>query len=342
MALDIRPDPDNAQGGFAVLHLHDPIDAASETVTIKNAFSGQFLGPDGWQPTTFAFGPYPVVSDAGGSRLIVGPEIVNQIEEYTTLDITVGPVQAQTSWPDDVVASPEAAALGGLATVKAETEADQAPVLKAPQTPSEPNTSDEPDTGSPEDDADQDTLSDPTPGTGGEDTSNKTPLMIGLGVLLLAAIAAAVWFFALRETDPEPAPAPPPPAPAAEPSACSLEALQTAAAVSFDTVMEDISTCGSAVSADDAFTILDSAVRQDTAAALLLFGKMYDGSQTDDLIETRIGLTFTGDDTLAAEYYARAASAGAEAAAPLLSETCARLSQSTETLAQTARESYCE
>lgn len=347
MSLDIRPDPDHAQGGFAIFDLHTPLETDSTTITIKNAFSGQFLGADGWQPTSFAFGPYPVSANDAGSRIVVGPEIVNQIEEYTSLDITIGAVQAQTSWPDDVVASPEAAAAGGLATMAGRAAPAAAPVLKAPQTAPEPEPTDTEATQGSENDAENiETVE--TVRSGTDDGAGNKPLVIGLGVLALIAIAAAVWFFALRDTTPPPepvatlpAPEPVPAAPEPEPSLCSLEALQSAAAVSFNSVMESLASCDSEVSADDAFTILDAEIRKDTAEALLLFGKMYDASQTDELIEDRIGLTFTGDDTLAAEYYSRAAASGADTTT-LLEETCARLAQSSETLAQSAREDYCK
>ncbi len=130
MRVAILPDPEHPRGGFALLSLLDGTAAETATVAIQNTFSGQFLGENGWQPTRAMFGPYPVRGSGDDARILIGPEIVNQLEEYTALRITVGEETAETSWPDDVVPAPGAASIGGIVTLTPRG-ADAPPVLKA-------------------------------------------------------------------------------------------------------------------------------------------------------------------------------------------------------------------
>ncbi|WP_232829408.1 hypothetical protein [Tropicimonas sp. IMCC34043] len=325
MQVTIRPDPSKPLGGYARIELDTGLDATEVTVAVRNVFSGQFLGEDGWQPTREAFGPYPVVAEGSGSQLTVGPEIVNQIEEYTAIELFLGDAKAQTSWPDDVVPAPGAARLGGISSVNTARRAEPSQALRAPvREPEDPGIVVDPA---------------PEPTAAPEPTVNRsrTPMLIG-GGLLLVLLAVVLGYLFLRPKDVPPPPPPPPPVP----DVCSAEALATLSGGPFAAVQEVFATCGAKISADDALGLLESAAAAGDGAALTLFGKLYDSAATDPVVEQSIGLSFDAADARAAEYYSRAVAAGASEAAPLLSATCERLAGSSATLDRSAHEDFCQ
>ena len=95
------------------------------------------------------------------------------------------------------------------------------------------------------------------------------------------------------------------------------------------------------ISANEAIRLLEMGVREGSPDALVLFGKIYDVQQKDDLIETTVGLTFEDDPATAAEYYHRAKIAGSPEAETLLIVVCERLSKNSSTLARGAVDDYC-
>ncbi|MBL3569623.1 hypothetical protein BV509_13375 [Rhodovulum sulfidophilum] len=330
MALTVRPDPRRPSGGYAELSAaSDALPETEATVSVFDAFSERFLGIDGWQSDRAEFGPYPVVQDGGRATLVIGPEIVNQIEEYAALKIRVNRVEADISWPDDVVPMPGAPRMGGLAVTRAAPArgpgalTGRAPGTEAPP----PKATDAPEAG---------TASDAPKGR------SRLPLIAGLSALaLLIAGGALAWFLMqppapvfteTRKTEPPP---PPPPDP------CGAEALAGLAGLPFAEGRALMASCGARVTPQQALAALEAGADAGDAEALLLFGEIYDAGANDDPVETEIGLSLTPSASKAAEYYARARAAGSAEAVDRLGRLCPELRAASDTLSRSAALEYC-
>ncbi|MCU0908416.1 MAG: hypothetical protein MUF73_13475 [Rhodobacteraceae bacterium] len=331
MTIAIRPDPARPRGGFAVLAVPGAAVAGDRvTVALQSTYTDKYLGEDGFQTEPAAFGPYPVVRDGAEARVTVGPEIVNQLEEYAQLRITLGGVTATATWPDSVVPAPGAARLGGLVA-----PGDRAAVAAAPA----PVVAPVPDPGPDPVGAD-----DPTPTEAAPALRRGLLLAAGLAVLVLAA-AGALYLAGVFDPPPEVAVAPPAieraitVAPAADP--CAADAVAALRGQPFADVAPRLRDCGAAVAPEAALLLLEDAVAAGEAGALVVFGRLYDAAAVDGDFETVIGLTFADAPAIAADYYARASAAGAAEAAALLAAACVRLAALTDTPSQAARDAHC-
>ncbi|MEM9433021.1 MAG: hypothetical protein AAGA12_03805 [Pseudomonadota bacterium] len=345
MSLTITPDAARPHGGYATLTV-DPAPVESEvTVAVFGSYSERHLGAQGWQADPVSFGPYPVENGS----LTIGPEIVNQLEEYEALKITIGTRSFQTSWPDDVVPAPGAATLGGIVSGgPRETEV----VPPIPVTLPKDNQSDDNLTG--EDDRETEESGEHTPIDAGSQSGTEDDIKKGgsrgavmwiAALVLLAVLAGAAWYFLQEDTpapEPEPTPAPAPaPAPEPQADACGSDAIAATGAQGFSATAALLRQCAGEVSPDTALGLLESAARAENPDALALFGKIYDGDATDDALESQMGLTFPDAPATAAGYYARGVAAGSSEAQQLLGALCARLSTMTGTLDVAAFEDHC-
>ncbi len=339
--IEVRPDPAHPQGGFALLEAGSGTLGETAAVEVFDSFAGRYLGPGGWQATRFAFGPYPVEHGAGADRLRVGPEIVNRLTEYQPLRLTLGPVSADLSWPDDVVPSPDAALSGGIWTAPAATPTPTAAPPKPPKTaPVEVAGVDTP---LPEPEKESaPPVPDPVPVP--PSPGRRTPLLIG-GLAILALLAGGAAYF-LTRPDPTPVVATttetetPPPSEPAGPD-CSAAALETLGAQGFGPVLARIGDCGNAITQDEALGLVEKAAQANDPAALTVMGQLYDSASTEAVLETSLQLSASDNPAQAAEYYDRAARAGSAEATPLLRTVCERLSTMTDTLSQSAHEDHC-
>jgi hypothetical protein len=364
MSMTLRPDPDRPAGGFAVLSLPAAAALPAEvTVDIMETFGGRWLAPSAsdaasgriavgeanWQPVAHGFGPYPLRKKGDRVELTLGPEIVNKIDGYTSLRLVVGGIEGQVTWPDDIM--PLEGALGGAGLQvgrKAATAAAPAvmPTLRAdaptgPQPPVTPPPM----------------LPDPAVDDG--TAPKNAALRWGLALALLALAGGGIWY-ALQEPVPPPvavvAPEPvhpepvpdepaPEPEPVSEPEAvaepdCSRAAL-AAGPPGLSALRAAMTTCGSRLSADDAMALLEDAISEGDASALLVMGKLYDPAAEDPDFEAVAGLTLGDAPPLAAEYYSRARSAGDPEAAALLAATCTRLASADDDLSVGANHDFC-
>jgi len=171
-----------------------------------------------------------------------------------------------------------------------------------------------------------------------------------LTVLALAGVLAALLLLPEDETaatEPGPAPeetaiAPPAflsPEPATPEDGCSRAALLGAG--DFQAQAEAARACGEALAPDTWLGLVEDAAAQEDAAALLMFGMLYDAGWHDAAIEDAIGLSFGDDPAQAAEYYSRAAAAGSPAAPDRLAAVCAVLARGATTLQEAAHDDYC-
>jgi hypothetical protein len=308
-------------------------------VAVYDNFSERFLGEAGWQATKVLFGPYEVRREGGAARVVIGPEIVNQIEEYANVKLMVGPLEQDIGWPDDVVPAPGAAKIGGImGTALKEKTAKGTLTAKIPEAAPAPE---------PEPAAAPKAPSPPPQAPVEKETAavkpgGKAGLVAGLVALALIAVGVAYWMMN-RESAPEPAPVavvePPLPVPPLETNPCSLDALSALAG--FAAQAEALASCAGEASADDALGLVERAAAADDPQALLLFGTVYDGAASAGPIEEIIGLTFGDVPATAAEYYARAVAAGSEEARVQLDALCERMAAMTDTLARGAVADFC-
>lgn len=361
--IEVRPDPAHPRGGYAVLEF-DVSEVAEDSVsiTVFDLYKELYLGQAGWQPEQQRFGPYPVQKSGARGQVVIGPEIVDKIEEFSTVRLALGKFSADVGWPDDIVQSPKAATSDSAIKVSsAQTPAEvSAPIkMKTVQdTADEEQNAEEPEAEeeslqTEETDAQNEGVSFHTEaGADYEDEDyaeeeQRSKLPVILGALIVAAVVAAAAFFFLSADEPvaEPGPVPPPvetpPPVAAAPDPCSDSELAAAASRSFSDLGTALRGCGGAVSPDVALGLLEAAVADGDADALAFFGTLYDVSQTDTVIEEEIGLTLGDDPARAAEYYARARDAGSSEAPDLLAGACRVLLLRTDTLSISAREDYC-
>lgn len=336
MTLRAVPDPDEPGGGFGYLVLEGP-DFSNNKVNVQvfDTYSDRWLGAsagdgpvtvgDGnWQSEPHVFGPYPARAKDAEYWVRIGPEIINKIAEYTPLRITVADHSTDIIWPDDVLPRIAPALVGEIrssAVRQPRPERQRTEVIPDAEELSQLKEEAATESFEPEE----------TP---------QTRWFIWI-VLLGLVVTGAAYFFLLDkgettitgiayEPDTGNAPAPP----------CSFTALDQTAG-GFDAVEAALRSCGNKVSATDTLRLLEKGVRGGSPEALLLFGKIYDVQQKDDLLETTVGLTFDDDPATAAEYYARAKDAGSPAAETLLIVTCQRLSKLTSTLARGAHDDHC-
>lgn len=311
--IEIRPDPAHPHGGYAILSTGTSA-LPDDTVVIDvfDKFKGYYLGENGFQPTRNLFGPYKVVRAGGRAEVLIGSEIVNHIEEYANLRLTLGPVVADVSWPDTVLPAAGALPVGGIyvAPKPGSTLSGAAPADK-PAAPPQP-------------------VPEPATETGKDAKSRLPSILAGLVVLAILA-GGAYWVFGRT-----PAVVPVPPGP----NPCSAGALATLGAKGFAPVLAQLRLCGGQISVDDVLLQVEKASAAGDAVAITVFGQLYDGAQTDP-VETATGLTFDDDPARAAEYYARAKAAGGEDAGPLLAQICVRLQPLTDTLSRSAYADYC-
>ncbi|WP_299628893.1 hypothetical protein [uncultured Tateyamaria sp.] len=348
--LSITPDPKRPRGGFAELKI-DGAQASGDPVTLSiyNSYQQKWLGPEGWQPGKADLAARSARQEGGTLVLILGPDIVNQIEEDTPIRIEMGGEGWDTYWPDDINAGPDEAVVGEIGGTGLAPDVKKPTVVK--ELDPDPIEEEEEDTGSattleedmPEDDLDE--IID------GEDEyeeeprrKSRLPELLG-GLVLLAIIAVALFFFLLKPAEevatPAPAPTPPAPAPVVAQGTCGMDTLSAAQGDGFGALADKIRGCGGDLSADNALSLVEQATAANDPAALDLFGVLYDSTVTDEAIEGTIGLTFSDNPARAADYYARAVAAGSTDAPARLQAVCRRLLLKSDTLSQSARDEHC-
>ena len=342
MTLVVHPDPQEPAGGYAFLELPDgSLSGGTTMVAVFDAYGERWLRKAvarddhnlNWQTERFEFGPYRVYRHEGADWVRIGPEIVNWIEEYAPLRIVVDQTGYDVIWPDDVAPRARAAELGDIRPVARPhiVAAQPAPVVTRPA----PSTA-------PEIDADlltAETVAPPLP------AKPRTHRAAGLGAVsslliflcaVVAGAAAGTWWHWPRDKPRTVAVS----QTAKAPDNCSIETLWGLNG-GFGAVGQAMRDCGAEITPDIALALVEEFASRGDSEALLLFGKLYDGTVLDARVENLIGLTFATDDTKAVEYYHRAAASGAAEAETRLTATCTRLAGEGSTLAKGAYDDYC-
>lgn len=224
----IEDDETQVDGGHALLRLKGRAADAKKSlrVTIQRLQGGAVcLGPRGWQPSEYRFKPRRARTEERDLVLVLGPEIVNQVEEYTAVRVavpTLGVVQ-DLRWPDTLRPT------GGLPPLLPEDQDDDDPPLSETPAPvSVPAPPPRAPVAVEEDRPDPALSAEPEP----KRRRRAWPWLVAV-LLLLAIGAGAAWYYDLfadflgprevalapdPEPEPQPAPEPEPePEPAPEP-----------------------------------------------------------------------------------------------------------------------------
>ncbi len=323
MSLKVHPDPQHPAGGHGFLEVPGgSLPNGPVSVAVQDAYSGRWLHPaegtedgENWRPQRHAFGPFQVHRQEHGDRILIGPEIVNRIGEYTPLRIELNDHAHDVTWPDTMLPAAPRAEPGRLSAT-ARPVAIAAPV--APVAPVVPPV--RPDIPKPQPEMET-----------AEPPASRRWLLILLLVLAVAAVAAFFWFN--RDGGGSGTTA------TGDPDLCSAERV-----LSLDGYTPRIAAvrdCGRSALPETALRVVEDAAAANNSEALLLFGTLYDDKHLDARIENLVGLTFSDNPARAAEYYARAARAGSQEAADRLATVCNDLAGSKLTLDASAFDDFC-
>lgn len=334
MNLRVHPDPNEPAGGYAFVELPEgSLPDGSVPVSVFDAFGERWLARPGegkgdvhWQSEPVEFGPYEVRRHQGADWVRIGPEIVDRLEEYAALRLVVAGRGHDVIWPDDVPPRARPAVLGALQPVpRLRNDPTEPQTVMADPLPPVPETRADglPEAGNVR----------PERASGPEPATRKNGrLLLALLMIALVVVAGLIWFLWPADDDA--------PRATAKGDPCSRETLaQTPGG--YGAIIAAIRACGVDVQPDTALSLVEEGAAAGDAAALLLFGTLYDGTALDARIENLTGLTFADDPAQAAAYYARAAGAGSQEAETRLRDICRRLASSAATLSKGAYDDYC-
>ncbi|MBD0865446.1 MAG: hypothetical protein GDA36_07505 [Rhodobacteraceae bacterium] len=283
-------------------------------ITVEDTYSGRFLvGPDHWHPEPHWWGPYSVQADGA---LLLGAEIVNEVEEYATIRISLGSRTATLQWPDTILPS-----LDGVAEAQVhardpsvrQAEPDPEPAPKAdeyrvfagdtvvgddpdpepaPQADEYPPSHSRPNGKRPNEDASIVRMpsgasllaSRPKGKRPNADASIPWFKWFLLILVMAAAILVSMWYFLYREVEPRP--------PIVVDS-CGFEELT--AQNTMPDLRAALNRCGVKADPNSAFQALEDRERAGEAEALLTFGHLYNPDYTDPLFEDALGMVLQDD-----------------------------------------------
>jgi hypothetical protein len=329
MSLRVHPDPREPAGGYAFLELPEgSLPEAAVPVAVFDAYGERWLSrPDQvekdvrWQSEPVEFGPYEVYRHDGADWVRLGPEIVDRLEEYAPLRLTVAGCSHDVTWPDNVPPRAGAAVLGALQPIgrKSEPQADQ----RIAMADLSPSVAAEPEVAPPLSDApvDPELV-----------TRRGSRFLVNLILTALVVAGVLIWYFWPAGEDV--------PQRVTSGDACTRDKL-AATKGGHGAIIAAIRACGVDVQPDTALSLVEAGAAAEDAEALLLFGTLYDGESLDPRIENLTGLTFKDDPAKAAEYYARAVKAGSTEAGTRLGDICNRLASADATLSKGAYDDYC-
>lgn len=340
MSITVRPDPDHPLGGHALLVVRGRTTQGPVSVSVLDLYEDRHLGPKGWQAAPVSLGPYAAYDEGDALVVPVGPEVVDHIEEYATLRLSVAGVSAELAWPETIRISPKrTVAPGEIDQTVPGREETKTPVQKTD--PPVVKTDDEE-----ERDRDQIIIDGEPPIR--PPGPNRLPLILA-ALMLLALIGGGAWWY-LNQPQPvveeaavtPPAPEPPTPAPVATPqpvvaAGCDAAGLAAAAALPAAEGFAAVAACGAQGDAEARFRIIEAAADAGIGEAIAMIGRWWDPAEA-----AAVGSSFTRQDPgQAARYYRDAVAAGFTEAEPLLARACAALDPDTDPTHEIARDTFC-
>lgn len=319
----IVPNPQYPSGGHAMLQ-GTGLPAGRVSLSIKRRLDERYLGNDGWQSAPTHLGPMSI--DEHGN-IPMGPEVVDHMEVYTALQITISGEDFYLEWPDNILGSPALAGLGGIGITKPMTTTEKEPVLQA----KEPLMTPDPE---PEAEPEPEPISELAP----EPPAKKAPplgLILG-AILLTLAIAAAVYFLVLPETTQKNADKPKAQSnPTAETRLTCDSDQSRIMGAEFADQLTLLQSCSGTFDENLAMGIAEKGLASGNPDILLAMAHYYDG---------KMGLlghmADPADLGIALRYYVQANDAGNKVAAENLKDACNRVDQANP-LQAAAGKKYC-
>lgn len=325
MEIQLLPDPEHFAGGYAVLQFTSDGSDVSVELMIRDLRKDLWLTPGGWRTEQSAAGVFEVIDAGGGWRQIrLRPDVVDQIDPDSYLEIRIRSGTARAIWPDSIHHSPQ----------------EVSPVIFDPVDRPDPvltgkPTTDDPDGSSPVPESRPKPPPQPTsPKTEVPEDEPKKPqpkrnplLLVLLVVIVMAAAAYLAWQIFGQPTPPEEE---------ASSADCSEEGFRGRWSDSFEDQFAALGDCLGEVSGTTALRVLDSGVAAENPDALYIYAQLYDGTES-----TGIPVTFEPNLARATEYYARAKAAGKADAAIDLERVCTELSPEEDLLHESVFADYC-
>lgn len=325
MDIQLLPDPGHPAGGYAVLQFTSDGSDASVELMIRDLRKDLWLTPGGWRTEQSAAGVFEVIDAGGGWRQIrLGPDVVDQIDPDSYLEIRIRSGTARAIWPDSIHHSPPEASSGTFdpggrpdpALTGKPTSGDLRVSPPEPESTPEPA----PKPTSPEPEVPKDELKTAQP-------KRNLFLLVLLIVIVMAAAAYLAWQIFDQPTPPEEV---------AGRTDCSEEGFRGRWSDSFDDQFAALGDCLGEVSGTTALRVLDSGVAAENPNALYIYAQLYDGTES-----TGIPVTFEPNLARATEYYARAKAAGNADAATDLERVCTELTPEEDLLHESVFADYC-
>ncbi|WP_372423388.1 hypothetical protein [Salinarimonas chemoclinalis] len=121
--------------GFAHIEIAAALPEGAPIQITREHPAKPHLGPAGWQAQSHDMKPLGVESTDMGVRLSVGPEVVNEIEEYEQITIAIRSIglQAQVDWPSIPKLARASSAQGPVAAASAAPAPTPAPAASQAQ-----------------------------------------------------------------------------------------------------------------------------------------------------------------------------------------------------------------
>lgn len=336
MKIEVKPDPKQRLGGYALVVLHDIDAAATETdIVLQRTADSSYLGPDGWQGGRHSFGPYPVEQSAKDVVVRIGPEIVDHVEEYAQVDLNLPALESsgRIEWPPEVLPSPNAYRGGGVHSAGL-----QNPPGTTVSATSPPSTEPEPE---PETDPEPSPASGDDISTDGPQEEKRRrsilPWVAGGLLAVVVLVLIGLWYVY------------PGLFPFLPPASQSVQEQDTSLTCTADAVnavlrdpasdLEDIrrlrETCVKTGDVKSIVSLCERLIDKGDPGCLARYGRWYDPT-------VEANGPFPKNAGIAVRYYSEAAKAGAADAAEQKANMCELLRKKTDPLSANAVATYCE
>jgi len=275
---------------------------------VREGYAAANLGRRGWQVQEEKLSPVEIRQEGADTVLVIGPRLTRHLEPGPLVFLLPATgLEASLFWPDDIDVFDGDLPPETVMPREPETARKPSPIAAAPPTPA-PSSAPPP----------REDIVVPAR----QDTTSRTPLFAGLGLLLLVAIGGATWWFTTAPPSPSPAPVAtpaPPPTPPSPPASAERPWLERSDGMNLRDLVQSASDAAAIHAAalrrqaagrhDDALVLFEEAGERGHAAALTAVARLYDP------IGFVAGRPFRAPDPRAAARYYRDAVQKGDAAA---------------------------
>jgi hypothetical protein len=274
---------------------------------VREGYAAANLGRRGWQVQEEKLSPVEIRQEGADTVLVIGPRLTRHLEPGPLVFMLPATgLEASLFWPDDIDVFDGDLPLETVMPREAETAPKPPPVsaASAPQAPTPPP-------------------AEAPPQPVQAERTSRTPLLAGIGLLLLVALGGAAWWFTAAPQPAEPStPAPtaaPTPPPTPPPAVAERPWLERSDGMNLRDLVQSASDAAAIHAAalrrqaagrhDDALVLFEEAGERGHAPALTAVARLYDP------IDFVAGRPFRAPDPRAAARYYRDAVQKGDAAA---------------------------